>query len=93
MTRFGKDQDVAGLMGLSKDRLQKRIHEGLPTPPYIMLPGAKSRLWNLDLAEAWVEQYTVGGDNNVDVPRSVPRELAKRKRGRPRKTKRSFELS
>ena len=92
--RYGKDRDVAELMGLSLYRLQARIRAGLPMPPFILIPGAKSRVWDMGGVEVWMKKYTVSSDSRGthSVPRDVPQK-AKRARGRPRKTERSFEFS
>lgn len=84
--RFGSDQDVALILGISHDRLKARISAGAAMPPFMRAPGSKFRRWNLDVVEAWMAQYTVGAAD-LAVQVDPPSPAARRRRGRPRKTK------
>lgn len=83
--RRGSDQDVAELLGISVDRLRKRIQGDELVPPYIHIPGTKSRIWDMDEVEGWMRGFR-------RTPLSVVPTLAhaappvKRGRGRPPKT-------
>ncbi len=79
--RRGSDQDVARLLGISADRLHKRIQTGVTAPPYIQVPGSRSRIWDMDDVEAWLKEFRCATPH-------IGASLApvKRGRGRPRKT-------
>jgi len=83
--RRGSDHDVADLLGISIDRLQKRIQGGELVPPYIQVPGAKSRIWDMDEVETWLKSFRRTPLTLVPTPQhSLPE--PKRGRGRPPKT-------
>ena len=81
--RRGSDKDVAGLLGISVDRLQKRIQAGEMVPPYIHVPGSRSRIWDLDDVDAWLHKFRCA--TPVPGPALAPIPQPKRRRGRPTK--------
>ena len=90
--RFGSDQDVAEILGISHERLKAKISAGAPMPPFMRVPGSKYRRWDLDAVAAWLVQYTVRGTADL-VTRTGSHDqlsnqgLPRRGRGRPRKAK------
>lgn len=82
--RRGSDHDVAELLGISVDRLQKRIQAGEAAPPYIRVPGSRSRVWDMDDVDAWLQKFRCA----TPLPTSTAPHIAqpKRSRGRPPKS-------
>ena len=78
--RRGSDQDVARLLGISVDRLQKRIQTGIAAPPYLQVPGSRSRIWDMDDVEAWLKEFRC-------VTPQIHASITPVKRGRGRLTK------
>ena len=89
--RIGDDKDVALILGISHERLKARICAGAPMPPFMRTPGSKYRRWNMDVVEAWLVRFTVGGTDLVvrcDSSGQAPdQRQVRRGRGRPRKKK------
>ena len=84
--RIGDDKDVALILGISHERLKARICAGAPTPPYMQTPCSKYRRWDLDVVEAWLVRFTVGGTADLAVS-ATGSQAPRRGRGRPRKQK------
>lgn len=82
--RRGSDQDVAELLGISVDRLQKRIQAGEAIPPYFQVPGSRSRIWDMDDVDAWLQKFRCVAPLPSLAATSTPR--PKRRRGRPTKS-------
>lgn len=82
--RRGSDKDVAGLLGISVDRLQKRIQAGEIVPPYIQVPGSRSRIWDMDDVDTWLREFRCVAPLPELKLTLIPR--PKRGRGRPTKT-------
>ena len=89
--RIGDDKDVALILGISHERLKARICAGALVPPFMRTPGSKYRRWDLDVVEAWLVRFTVGGTDLTVRSESMELSLGqgppRRGRGRPRKTK------
>lgn len=87
--RFGSDQDVAEILGISHERLKAKISAGAPMPPFMRVPGSKYRRWDLDAVEVWLAQYIVRGTGLATRAGSPAQPsgqgLPRRGRGRPRK--------
>ena len=82
--RRGSDQDVAELLGISVDRLQKRVQAGKMVPPYIYVPGSRSRVWDMDDVDAWLKGFRCATPMPVSTVTRMPQ--PKRGRGRPTKS-------
>ncbi len=81
MTEGGKyfdDSEMAGLLGISLGRLRNKLSAGQPLPPRIQPPGCRNRLWPIEAAHDWLQQFTITGADSV--PGSKPKH-----RGRPTK--------
>ncbi len=81
--RRGSDKDVAWLLGISVDRLQKRIQAGEAAPPYIRVPGSRSCIWDMDDVDAWLKEFRCAV---LLAPALTRMPQPKRNRGRPTKT-------
>jgi len=91
--RIGSDKDAAAILGISVARLKARISAGASVPPFMKIPGAKFRRWDLDQVEAWMMTFMIGVIAVPDHEAPIMPTTKNRGRGRPRKTKRSFELN
>ncbi|MHB8254916.1 MAG: helix-turn-helix transcriptional regulator [Acidiferrobacter sp.] len=87
--RRGSDHDVADLLGISVDRLQKRIQGGELVPLYIQVPGARSRIWDMDEVETWLKGFRRTPLTLVPTPQ---RSLLEPKRGRGRPPKTAYRI-